>query len=167
MLTMAWASVFWTRLTQRWYTGSQYGRKPLCRAVATDDRHWARRAAEEAHSQRPVRINVIAATASRWLPAVWHVHWTVSICDSPLIKGRGLCPHLSAGSTSGWAVASTSGCIPVKADGNVRADRPLCKSPVQMIEKGEFILLWDVSWFLRTGLLRWCPTESARVPMAS
>ena len=39
LLTMDWARVFWTRFTQRWYTGSQYGRKPLWRAVATDDRH--------------------------------------------------------------------------------------------------------------------------------
>lgn len=37
--TWVWWRVWATRATQRWKTGSQYGRKPDCRAVATEDRH--------------------------------------------------------------------------------------------------------------------------------
>jgi hypothetical protein len=40
ILTMCWFSVCSTRETHRRYTGSQYGRKPDCRAVATLDKHW-------------------------------------------------------------------------------------------------------------------------------
>jgi hypothetical protein len=39
LLTMCWFRVCSTRETHRRYTGSQYGRKPDCRAVATLDRH--------------------------------------------------------------------------------------------------------------------------------
>jgi hypothetical protein len=37
---MCWFSVCSTSETHRRYTGSQYGRKPDCKAVATLDRHW-------------------------------------------------------------------------------------------------------------------------------
>jgi len=39
MATCVWWRVCATRETHRWNTGSQYGRKPDCKAVATDERH--------------------------------------------------------------------------------------------------------------------------------
>ena len=35
------------RETHRWNTGSQYGRKPDFRAVATDERHWGEEGEKE------------------------------------------------------------------------------------------------------------------------
>ena len=40
LATCTWCRVWAIRETQRWNTGSAYGRKPVCSAVATDDKHW-------------------------------------------------------------------------------------------------------------------------------
>lgn len=45
------------------------------------------------------------------------------ISDSPLVRGRGLCLHLSAGSTFGSVEASASGCIPDKQQSKTESDK--------------------------------------------
>lgn len=88
LLTMAWARVFWTRLTQRWYTGSQYGRKPLWSAVATEDRHW------EGKAGRGLGEELTWTVSTDMVSCLKKDSGSVSKENSLLIKERDLCLHL-------------------------------------------------------------------------